>query len=83
MYRASLAFIRSHYLLFIGFIVALVLSAALWTRRRMKRKFGGGLSTPTFALGEKRGWGHESNGSEGHTHQRQSSGKNAGQSKFD
>jgi hypothetical protein len=76
-YRAIIAFIRAHPFGLLGGIIATTLGAALWTRRRMKRKFGA--ATPTFTLHDKL-WG-ESNGSDGHA--RQSSGKVTSQSKFD
>jgi hypothetical protein len=79
MYRACVALIRSHPFGLLGAVIVLVLLAALWTRRRMKRKFGASLTTPTFTLGEKR-WG-ESNGSE--SHNKQSSGKPGSLGKFD
>jgi hypothetical protein len=80
MYRACVAFIRSHPFGLLGAVLVLVFVAALWTRRRMKRKFGASLTTPTFTLSEKR-WGGESNGQE--SHNRQSSGKPGGSGKFD
>jgi len=46
----------------------------------MKRRFGAGLSTPTFSLHEKR-WG-EGNGSDSHNRQ-SASGKTASMGKFD
>jgi len=79
MYRAIIAFIRSRPISIGSFIAVLVLGAALWIRRRMKRKFGG-LTTPTFSLHDKP-WGSTSNGSDGHT--RQPSGKGASVGKFD
>lgn len=79
MYRACVAFIRSHPFGLLGAVIILILLAVLWTRRSMKRKFGASLVTPTFTLGEKR-WG-ESNGSE--SHNRQSSGKPGSSGKFD
>jgi hypothetical protein len=79
MYRAVISFVRDHPMLPIGLLVASVLMTALWIRKNMKRR--GGLSTPTFSLGEKR-WGGDGNGAD-HGHARQSSGKTAGQSKFD
>jgi hypothetical protein len=78
MYRAIISFVRDHPMFPVGLIVAFILLSALWVRKNMKRR--GGLSTPTFSLGEKR-WGGE-NGAD-HGHARQSSGKTAGQSKFD
>jgi len=57
----------------------MVLIAAFWTQRRMKRRFGAGMTTPTFSL-EKR-WG-EGNGSDSHNRQ-SSAGKTAGMGKFD
>lgn len=79
MYRACLAFVRSHPLGLITGVILMVLIAALWTRRRMKRKFGAGLSTPTFSL--EKLW-VEGNGSDGHNKQ-PSSGKTASMGKFD
>jgi len=79
MYRATIAFIRSHPFGIGSLVIVLVLAAAFWTRRRMKRKFGG-LTTPTFSLHEKP-WASSSNGSDGHT--RQSSGRTASVGKFD
>jgi hypothetical protein len=72
MYRAVIAFVREHPYGLLGGVVVFVIAVALWTRRRMKRKFGA--APPTF----EKLW---ENGSEGHT--RQSSGKVTSQSKFD
>jgi hypothetical protein len=73
MYRAVIAFVKEHPYGLLGGLVAFILAAALWTRRRMKRKFGA--APPAF----EKLWGE--NGSEGHT--RQPSGKVTSQSKFD
>jgi hypothetical protein len=75
VYRASLAFVRSHPLGLIWGILFVVMFAALWRRGRMNRKFGPGL-TPTFSL-------HEKFWSEGNGPDRQSSGKTASMGKFD
>lgn len=80
MYRACIAFIRSHPVGLFGIVVFVVLAAALWTRRRMKRKFGASLGMPTFSLHEKL-WG-EGNGSNTHTRQ-SSGGRMASLGKFD
>jgi protein disulfide-isomerase len=79
MYRAVIAFIRSHPYGLASCVAFIVLAAALWVRRGMKRKFGT-LSAPSFSLHEK-SWGSASNGSDGHT--RQPSGKGASLGKFD
>lgn len=79
VYRACLALIRSHPFGLICGIVFVVMFAALWTRRRMKRKFGAALATPTFSLHEKL-WS-EGNGSD--SHRQPSSAKTASMGKFD
>jgi len=78
MYRASVAFIRSHPYGIGSFIVFVILAAALWLRRRMKGKFGT-LAAPSFSL--EKPWGSSSNGSDSHA--RQPSGKGASLGKFD
>ena len=79
VYRACIAFVRSHPFGLICGIMLAVMFTALWTRRRMKRKFTTALSTPTFLLHEKR-WS-EGNGSD--SHRQLSSGKTASMGKFD
>jgi hypothetical protein len=81
MYRAIIAFIRSHPYALVGSVIVLVLAAALWTRRRMKRKYGASLTTPTFSSLHEKRW-NENNGTDGHNRQ-SSLGKSTSQSKFD